>query len=64
MADIKTITQELNDASLNLTNAINTVNENLVGIANSSSHDEIKNILIKVLEKLDKLVEEVNKLKE
>ena len=39
MADIKTITQELNDASLNLTNAVNTINDNLVGIADSSSHD-------------------------
>ena len=60
MADIKTITQELNDASLNLTNAINTINENLVGIANSSSHDEIKNILTKILEKLDEVVTKVN----
>ena len=60
MADIKTITQELNDASLNLTNAINTVNDNLVGIANSSSHDEIKSILTKILEKLDELVEKAN----
>ena len=60
MADIKTITQELNDASLNLTNAVNTINENLVGIANSSSHDEIKNVLTKILEKLDELVEKAN----
>ena len=60
MADIKTITQELNDASLNLTNAVNTINENLVGIANSSSHDEIKNILTKILEKLDEVVTKVN----
>ena len=60
MADIKTITQELNDASLNLTNAINTVNDNLVGIANSSSHDEIKSILTKILEKLDEVVNKVN----
>ena len=63
MADIKTITQELNDASLDLTNSINTINDNLMGVADSSSHDEIKNILTKVLEKLDELVEEVNKLK-
>ena len=60
MADIKTITQELNDASLDLTNAINTVNDNLVGIADSSSHDEIKNILTKILEKLDEVVNKVN----
>ena len=60
MADIKTITQELNDASLNLTNAVNTINENLIGIANSSSHDEIKNILTKILEKLDEVVNKVN----
>ena len=60
MADIKTITQELNDASLNLTNAVNTINDNLVGIADSSSHDEIKNILTKILEKLDEVVNKVN----
>ena len=60
MADIKTITQELNDASLNLANAINTINDNLVGIADSSSHDEIKNILTKILEKLDEVVNKVN----
>ena len=33
MSDIKTITQELTDASLDLTNAVNTINENLDGIA-------------------------------
>jgi hypothetical protein len=60
MADIKTITQELNDASLNLTNAINTVNDNLLGIASDTSHDEIKSILTKILEKLDELVEKAN----
>ena len=60
MADIKTITQELSDASLNLTNAINNINGNLVGIADSSSHDEIKSILTKILEKLDELVEKAN----
>ena len=60
MADIKTITQELNDASLNLTNAINTISDNLVGIADNSSHDEIKNILTKILEKLDEVVTKVN----
>ena len=60
MADIKTITQELNDASLNLTNAVNTINENLVGIADSNSHDEIKQILTKMLEKLDEIIEKVN----
>ena len=60
MADIKTITQELSDASLNLTNAINNINDNLVGIADSSSHDEIKSILTKILEKLDELVEKAN----
>ena len=60
MADIKTITQELNDASLNLANAINTINDNLMGIADSSSHDEIKNILTKILEKLDEVVNKVN----
>ena len=60
MANIKTITQELNDASLNLTNAVNTINDNLLGTAHSSSHDEIKSIMTKVLEKLDELVEKAN----
>ena len=60
MPDIKTITQELNDASLDLTNAINTINENLDGIAYETSHDEIKSILTKILEKLDELVEKAN----
>tara|TARA_R100000234_G_scaffold74050_1_gene45768 strand:+ start:1323 stop:1508 length:186 start_codon:yes stop_codon:yes gene_type:complete len=60
MADIKTITQELNDASLNLTSSINTINDNLLGTASNTSHDEIKSILTKILEKLDELVEKVN----
>lgn len=60
MSDIKTITQELNDASLNLTNAINTINENLEGIADYDSHDELKNILNKVLDKLDEVVNKIN----
>jgi len=60
MADIKTITQELNDASLDLTNSINTINDNLEGISSGTSHDEIKNILTKILEKLDELVNKVN----
>ena len=60
MADIKTITQELNDASLNLTSSINTIKENLGGIASDNSHDEIKSILTKILEKLDELVNKVN----
>ena len=37
MADIKTITQELNDASLNLTSSINTIKENLGGIASGGN---------------------------
>ena len=60
MSDIKSITQELTDASLDLTNSINTINENLVGIADSNSHDEIKQILTKMLEKLDEIIEKVN----
>ena len=60
MSDIKTITQELNDASLNLTNAINTINENLEGIADYDSHDELKSILNKVLDKLDEVVNKIN----
>ena len=60
MSDIKTITQELSDASLDLTNAINTINENLDGIADYDSHDETKAILIKILEKLDEIVNKIN----
>lgn len=60
MSDIKTITQELNDASLNLTNAINTINENLEGIADYDSHDELKSILNKVLDKLDEIINKIN----
>ena len=60
MADIKTITQELNDASLNLTSSINTINDNLLGTASNTSHVEIKSILTKILEKLDELVNKVN----
>jgi uncharacterized coiled-coil DUF342 family protein len=60
MSNIKTITQELTDASLDLTNAINTINENLDGIAYETSHNEIKNILTKILEKLDEVVNKIN----
>tara|TARA_R100000353_G_scaffold108617_1_gene78067 strand:- start:1571 stop:1756 length:186 start_codon:yes stop_codon:yes gene_type:complete len=60
MSDIKTITQELTDASLDLTNAVNTINENLDGIAYYNSHDEIKAILKKILEKLDEVVNKLN----
>ena len=60
MSDIKTITQELNDASLDLTNAINTINENLDGIADYDSHNEVKAILTKILEKIDEVVNKIN----
>tara|TARA_R100001510_G_scaffold42418_1_gene38840 strand:- start:395 stop:580 length:186 start_codon:yes stop_codon:yes gene_type:complete len=60
MSDIKTITQELTDAGLDLNNAINHINENLDGIADYDSHDEAKAILTKILEKLDELVNKVN----
>lgn len=56
MADIKTITQELTDASLDLTNAVNTVTGNSI----LGDYEEIKNILNKVLEKLDELVTKAN----
>ena len=56
MADIKTITQELTDASLDLTNAVNTVTGNSM----LGDYEEIKNILNKVLEKLDELVTKAN----
>ena len=56
MADIKTITQELTDASLNLTNAVNTITGNSM----PGDYEEIKNILNKVLEKLDELVTKAN----
>ena len=60
MSDIKTITQELAEAGLDLTNAINVINENLDGIAYYNSHDEIKEILKKILEKLDEVVNKLN----
>lgn len=60
MSDIKTITQELTDASLDLTNAINTVNQNLDGIVDHDSHDEVKSILTKILEKLDEVINKIN----
>tara|TARA_R100000234_G_scaffold10327_1_gene5913 strand:- start:276 stop:461 length:186 start_codon:yes stop_codon:yes gene_type:complete len=60
MSDIKTITQELSDASLDLTNAINTINENLDGIADYDSHNEVKAILTKILEKIDEVVNKIN----
>ena len=60
MSDIKTITQELSDASLDLTNAINHINENLDGIADYDSHDEAKAILTKILEKLDEIINKIN----
>ena len=60
MSDIKTITQELTDASLDLTNAINTINENLDGIADYDSHNEVKAILTKILEKIDEVVNKIN----
>ena len=60
MSYIKTITQELSDASLDLTNAINTINENLDGIADYDSHNEVKAILTKILEKIDEVVNKIN----
>ena len=60
MSDIKTITQELTDASLDLTNAINHINENLDGIADYDSHNEVKAILTKILEKIDEVVNKIN----
>ena len=60
MADIKTIAEELTEANLNLTSSINTINDGLVGTSDSDSHDELKNILTKILEKLDELVVKAN----
>jgi len=60
MADIKTIAEELTEANLNLTGSINTINDGLVGTSDSDSHDELKNILTKILEKLDELVVKAN----
>ena len=60
MSDIKTITQELAEAGLDLTNAINVINENLDGIADYNSHDEIKSILNKILEKIDEITNKIN----
>jgi len=60
MADIKIIAEELTEANLNLTSSINTINDGLVGTSDSDSHDELKNILTKILEKLDELVVKAN----
>ena len=60
MADIKIIAEELTEANLNLTGSINTINDGLVGTSDSDSHDELKNILTKILEKLDELVVKAN----
>lgn len=60
MSDTKTITQELTEASLDLNNAISHINENLDGIADYDSHDELKAILTKILEKLDEIVNKIN----
>tara|TARA_R100001510_G_C7643590_1_gene201103 strand:+ start:1060 stop:1245 length:186 start_codon:yes stop_codon:yes gene_type:complete len=60
MSNIKTITQELTDASLDLASAISTINENLDGIAYDNSHDELKEVLNKVLLKLDEVINKIN----
>ena len=60
MADIKIIAEELTEANLNLTGSINTINDGLVGTSDSDSHDELKSILTKILEKLDELVVKAN----
>ena len=63
MADIKTITQELTESGLDLNTAINTIKENLDGVVYNGSHDEIKNILNKIIEKIDEVTTEVNTIK-
>ena len=63
MADIKTITQELNESGLDLNTAINTIKENLDGVVYDNSHNEIKNILNKIIEKIDEVTTEVNTIK-
>ena len=60
MSDIKTITQELSDASLDLTNAIKHNKEKLDGIADYERHDEMKAIITKILEKLDEVINKIN----
>lgn len=63
MADTKTITQELTESGLDLNTAINTIKENLDGVVYNGSHDEIKNILNKIIEKIDEVTTEVNTIK-
>ena len=63
MADTKTITQELTESGLDLNTAINTIKENLDGVVYNGSHDEIKNILNKIIEKIDEVITEVNTIK-
>tara|TARA_B100001250_G_scaffold367705_1_gene349926 strand:+ start:679 stop:843 length:165 start_codon:yes stop_codon:yes gene_type:complete len=52
MADIKTMTEELADASLDLTTSINEVGD--------LTFDNIKLVLEKMKEKIDELVNKVN----
>ena len=63
MADTKTITQELTESGLDLNTAINTIKENLDGVVYNGSHDEIKNILNKIIEKIDEVTTDVNTIK-
>ena len=60
MSEIKTITQELADANLDLNNAVSHINENLDGIADYDSHEELKSILNKVLDKVDEIINKIN----
>ena len=59
MADIKTITQELSDASLSLSETI----EDISGSENYGDHQQLNDIIIKLIEKIDELVVEVNTIK-
>ena len=56
MSDIKKITQELTEASLDLTNSINEISGNTI----PGDYEEIKSILTKILEKLDEVVDKIN----
>ena len=52
MADIKTMTQEITELNIDLENAVL-----------SGDYGDLKTILEKIIEKLDKVVAEVNTLK-
>ena len=59
MADVKTITQELSDASLSLSETM----EDISGSTNYGDQQQLNDIIVKLMEKINELVDEVNTLK-